>query len=311
MKEIIMSKKSVFKKPFSDIKRQLTGRAPEILALLGINPLAMTFGVDCPVNDHYAGLASFKVDSVANRYYCTCCKPSGASLVDLVIELEKASTFKDAVVFLRKNLGIEDESHMLTTNSSATTDELGQNGEVVSKTLVQMLCMTRPAGFSKYCFKRKIPPLGANITVDGNLYIPIRDSELLLKGILEIDLHGARLIHKDEPLAGSAIALGTFTDAPYLVLTLDWESASALYVMTGGMPCLAYLDPSNLLDCVDMFISEKTRGIIVFSTPYDSLEMIDLARDHIEGLDREFHLRKTLASDYCEVYTNALKHLKI
>ncbi len=302
-----MSNKSVFKKPFSDIKRQLTGRAPEILALLGINPLAMTFGVDCPVNDHYAGLASFKVDSVANRYYCTCCKPSGASLVDLVIELEKASTFKDAVVFLRKNLGIEDESHMLTTNSSATTDELGQNGEVVSKTLVQMLCMTRPAGFSKYCFKRKIPPLGANITVDGNLYIPIRDSELLLKGILEIDLHGARLIHKDEPLAGSSIALGTFIDAPYLALTLEWESAAALYVMTGGMPCIAYVDPTNLIDCINMFVTESTKVIFLFTTPHDHLEIVDEAKECIESLGKNIRIQQTRDNDYCESYTNAVR----
>ena len=85
----------------------------------------------------------------------------------------------------------------------------------------------------------------------------------------------------------------------------------ALHITTGGMPCLAYLEPSNLLDCVDMFISENTKGIFVFATPHDSLEMIDLARDHIEGLDKKFHLHRTLANDYGEIYTNAMKSLKM
>jgi hypothetical protein len=304
-----MSKKSVFKPQFRDIKRQLSGRCPEVLALLEINPLAMSFGIDCPVNEHHKGLASFKVDEVANRYYCTYCKPRGASLLDLVIDLEKASTFAEATAYLRKNLGLESQPYMI--DDDGTFDDAQDEVQEVEKSLIQMLGMSKPAGYTKYCLKRKIPPLGANITTSGNLYVPIRDDELKLRGILEIDAQGARLIHKDEPLQGSAVAIGPFNDAPIIAVTLEWESAVALHVVTGGMPCLAYLDPSNLLDCVDMFISEKTRGIIVFSTPYDSLEMIDLARDHIEGLDREFHLRKTLASDYCEVYTNALKHLKI
>jgi hypothetical protein len=79
-----------------------------------------------------------------------------------------------------------------------------------------MLGMTKPAGYTKYCSKRKIPPLGANVTTDGNLYVPVRDCDLILRGILEIDVDGARLVHIDEPLNGSSIAIGHFTEAPVI-----------------------------------------------------------------------------------------------
>lgn len=306
-----MSEQFAIKTKFRDIKRQLVGRCPEVLALLGINPLAMSFGVDCPVNEHHRGLASFQVDPVANRYYCTYCKPRGASLVDLVMDLEKASTFAEATSFLRRNLCLESKPYFLGTEAEEGFIDSEDEVEVVDKSIVQMIAMTKPAGHSKYCLKRRIPPLGANITTAGNLYIQIRDNELLLRGILEIDPQGARLIHKDEPLNGSAIALGPVNDAPLIALTLDWESAVALYIMTGGMPCLAYLEQSNLLDCVDMFITDSTKGIFIFGTPQDSIEMIDSAKDYIEGLGKKIHIHKTKNHDYCEEYTNVMNNLKL
>lgn len=306
-----MSEKSVFKPKFRDIKRQLNGRCPEVLALLGINPLAMSYGVDCPVNEHHRGLASFQVDSIANRYYCTYCKPRGASLVDLVIDLEKASTFAEATSFLRKNLGLESQPYILGDDSEEGFFDEEHEVDSVEKSLVQMIGMTKPAGYSKYCLKRRIPPLGANVTTAGDLYIQIRDNELMLKGILEIDQRGERLIHKDEPLNGSAIALGPVNDAPFIGFTLDWESAVALYITTGGMPCLAYLEPSNLLDCVDMFITDSTNGIFIFGSPQDSIEMMDCAKDYVEGLGKKIHIHKTKNYDYCEGYTNVMKNLKL
>lgn len=306
-----MSEQFAIKTKFRDIKRQLLGRCPEVLAILGINPLAMSYGIDCPVNEHHRGLASFQVDPVANRYYCTYCKPRGASLVDLVMDLEKASTFAEATSFLRRNLGLESQPYLLGAEADECYVDTEDEVEVVDKSLVQMIGMTKPAGHSKYCLRRRIPPLGANITTAGDLYIQIRDNELLLRGILEIDPQGARLIHKDEPLNGSAIALGPVNDAPFFALTLEWESSVALYIVTGGMPCLAYLEPTNLLDCVDMFITENTKGIFIFCTPQDSIEMIDSAKDYIESLGKKFHIYKTKNHDYCEEYTNVMKNLKL
>jgi hypothetical protein len=266
--------------------------------------------VDCPVNEHQRGLASFQVDPIANRYYCTYCKPRGASLLDLVIDLKKAATFAEATSYLRKSLGLETQPYAFEIDAENGALDTEDEVDEVEKSLVQMLGMTKPAGYTKYCSKRKIPPLGANVTTDGNLYVPVRDCDLILRGILEIDVDGARLVHIDEPLNGSSIAIGHFTEAPVIGFTLEWESAVALHIITGGMPCLAYLDPSNLLDSVDMFISENTRGICIFATPHDSIEMIDLTREYMEGLGKKLHLQRTLDHDYCERYTSALRNLK-
>ncbi len=123
-------------------------------------------------------------------------------------------------------------------DDDGTFDDAQDEVQEVEKSLIQMLGMSKPAGYNKYCLKRKIPPLGANVTTSGNLYVPIRDDELKLKGILEIDAHGARLIHKDEPLQGSAVAIGPFNDAPVIAVALEWESAVALHIVLGGMTAM-------------------------------------------------------------------------
>ena len=151
-----MSEKSAFKTKFRDIKRQLVGRCPEVLAILGINPLAMSYGIDCPVNEHHKGLASFQVDPIANRYYCTYCKPRGASLVDLVIDLEKASTFSEATSFLRKNLCLESKPYFLGTEAEEGFIDSEDEVEVVDKSIVQMIAMTKPAEIGRASCRERV-----------------------------------------------------------------------------------------------------------------------------------------------------------
>ncbi len=90
--------------PYRDIKEELEGRTHEVLAILGINPIAMVTQIPCPLESHHLGHPTFMVNAKKNRYYCAQCTPKGGSLVDLVIGLGKAKNFSEAAKYLRFNV---------------------------------------------------------------------------------------------------------------------------------------------------------------------------------------------------------------
>ena len=92
------------KKSQTDIKDELQGRTHEVLMVLGVNPIAMSTQIPCPLAIHHEGRPSFMVNPQKNRYYCTECTPRGASLIDLVIGLGMANNFNEAARYLRFKL---------------------------------------------------------------------------------------------------------------------------------------------------------------------------------------------------------------
>jgi len=98
---------------FVDIKEEIKGKAHIVLPFLKINPLALNTQVPCPLGPHHEGRPSFRINSVEGRFYCTICRPRGASLVDLIIELGEAKDFQDAASFLRDALTNEERLDQL------------------------------------------------------------------------------------------------------------------------------------------------------------------------------------------------------
>lgn len=88
----------------SDIKVELTGRAIDVLLQLGVHISALATQVPCPICGSEGVGVSFNVSEQTNRFYCTECCPRGGSLVDLVIALGQADSFKQACIYLRREV---------------------------------------------------------------------------------------------------------------------------------------------------------------------------------------------------------------
>lgn len=278
-------------RPFQDIKTQLEGRCPDVLQLLGINPMAMATQIICPVSEHHAGRPSFRVNPGTNRYFCAHCQPKGASLVDLVMALGRAGSFPEAADYLRTNLSIGTKP--LTLNAGSEISVPIQKFHVVAPTAMEdrshdeyveeipaferqmetMLAAAKPPAVVQHCFQRRIAPLGAVQADDGSLLVPARDHAGFVCGLMRITADGQKTLLSDGRLMGAGATLGPVHDAPVVGFTLDWESQVAVHMSMGGMAVVAYIDPDNALLAVDEFVGPKTKEIWVFAGPKDDSEL--------------------------------------
>ncbi len=276
---------------FVGIKTQIEGRCPEVLQLLGINPMAMATQIICPVSEHHAGRPSFRVNPGTNRYFCAHCQPKGASLVDLVMALGKAGSFPEAADYLRTNLSIGTEPLPQHTGSeisvpiqkfsvvaqTALEDQIHEEfvGEIPAfeRQMEAMLAAARRPAVVQHCFQRRIAPLGAVQADDGSLLVPARDHAGFLCGLMRITADGQKTLLSDGRLMGAGATLGLVHDAPVVGFTLDWESQVAVHMSMGGMAVVAYIDPDNALLAVDEFVGPKTKEIWVFAGPKDDSEL--------------------------------------
>ena len=311
-------------RPFEDIKTQIEGRCPEVLQLLGINPMAMATQIICPVSEHHAGRPSFRVNPGTNRYFCAHCQPKGASLVDLVMALGKAGSFPEAADYLRTHLSIGTKP--LTLNAGSEIPAPIQKIHVVAQTALEdqiqdeyvdeipaferqmeaMLAAARPPAVVQHCFQRRIAPLGAVQTDDGSLLVPARDHAGFLCALMRITSGGQKTLLSEGRLMGAGATLGPVHDAPVVGFTLDWESQVALHLSMGGMAVVAYLDPDNALLAVDEFVGPQTKEIWVFASPKDDSELrSELTR---YGLVNRLRVRwfDTLEPDYSIAFAKAL-----
>lgn len=278
-------------RPFQDIKTQLEGRCPDVLQLLGINPMAMATQIICPVSEHHAGRPSFRVNPGTNRYFCAHCQPKGASLVDLVIAIGKAGSFPEAADYLRSKLSIGTKP--LSSNAGSEIPVTIQKVSLVARTALDdqihdgdeeeipaferqmeaMLAAARPPAVIQHCLQRRIAPLGAVQADEGNLLVPARDHAGFLCALMRITSGGQKTLLSEGRLMGAGATLGCVHDAPVLGFTLDWESQVALHMSMGGMAVIAYLDPDNALLAVDEFVGPLTKEVWVFAGPKDDSEL--------------------------------------
>jgi len=312
-------------RPYLDIKAQIEGRCSEILLLLGINPMAMTTQISCPIAEHHAGRVSFRVNPVTNRYFCAHCQPKGASLVDLVIQLGKAGSFAAAADYLRAGLNIKVQEPPLQAlgqmpdpleqyNSKTRDDHpvqiaVGDDEDDVplfERQITAMLAAASPANLHPYCLHRRLAPLGARATEGGNLLVPAHDHAGNLCALLQISPQGKHLVLSDGRLMGAASILGMLKGARVIAVTLDWESQVVLHMVYGGMPCIGYLEPDNALLAVDEFLTSHTKELWVFSGPRDVPEL--QAEMTIYAQDNSLKLKwfSTREADYSIAYAKKL-----
>ena len=79
------------------------GRTGEILAALGITPNKRGAHIHCPFPAHADRNPSWRWDDREGRYYCTC---GGGDILDLVIQMGRASSPYDAAGYVRRVLGL-------------------------------------------------------------------------------------------------------------------------------------------------------------------------------------------------------------
>ena len=274
-----------------DIKTELADRCGDVLLLLGINPMAMSTQIDCPISKHERPWPTFRVNPVTNRYYCSVCEPRGGSLADLVMKTGRAPRYKDACMFLRVGLGLLRKPEQIEalyelpdpiaqmmdeiqSSEEITYDELHPDSSEQGAELEALMEGAEEAGRSPYLAKMKIAPLGAMCSHDGNLLVPIKRKSGYLHGVLEITPEGTQTIHNSKNLQGAATVLGRPVRGQMMAFVRDWESQIAIYMISGGQCTIAYHEPTNLPASVQEFIEEGVNEICLFKSDEDDEEAV-------------------------------------
>ena len=208
-----------------NIHFQLAGEAARVLNLLGIDNAALNRHIHCPLPAHEDSDPSFR-DEKRNRYFCTCTQ-KGGSLVDLVIAMEKASDFKEAVRYLRFKLRLNGSGASwpspvrlqvagpasgpaATLAVSSNSSPQYQNIHSAINEFDEYLKRCIPAHHHPYCRTKKIAPVGALYDRNsGDLVLPLHDVNRVTTGYQIISPLGQKRFAKNSRLRGSGLLLGS------------------------------------------------------------------------------------------------------
>lgn len=246
-----------------NIHFQLAGEAARVLNLLGIDNAALHRHIHCPLPEHEDSHPSFRVDEKRNRYFCTC-NPKGGSLVDLVIAMQKASDFKEAVSYLRSRLRLNGSGAsrpspvrpQVTGPASGTAATLAVTSNVSSQKqnipsgineFDEYLKRCVPAHQHPYCRAKKIAPVGALYDRNtGDLVLPLLDVNRVTTGIQLISPNGQKMFVKGSRLRGSGLLLGTIENGAPLGICEGWATGVTLFSLL-NQPMLVTFSANNLL----------------------------------------------------------------
>ena len=313
-----------------DIKTELAGRCSDVLLMLGINPLAMASQITCPIDAHQPRWPSFRVNPVTNRYYCSVCEPKGASFVDLVIKMNRASNFKEACQYLRLGLGLltqhepsaphqplEHMCDMPDPIAALGIESLFDDAEVGNEAhhpdrcddedeLNELLKDSKEASWSQYTSVLKIAPLGAMALPGGSLAVPVRSNMGYLYGVLEIAPNGLRTVHNRKNLNGAATVLGELNGSEILAFVRDWESQVAIHNFSGGRCTIAYHEPTNMMDAVQDFVGENVKEIWLFKCDKDDDQEVNRLKDWTQSQAINLQILDTKNEALIERYRKAV-----
>jgi len=231
-----------------DIKKEIQGRAPAILELLGIDERALDRKVHCPLPSHNDKEPSFRVKSEEGRFYCSCCL-RGGSMIDLVIKMERANDFVGAARWLRKNLNCHvSRSNRLQISDSFIPEtsykkECSDRDEILR---VLARCVEVPL-FHPYIVRKGILPIGALFEPTlKNIVLPIHDSEYRLQGIEYIDRQHNKFCVDGTKKSGNGLMIGNPAESPILGVAEGWATAVSIHTALSGLPVLVTFGASNL-----------------------------------------------------------------
>jgi hypothetical protein len=276
-----------------DIKTELIDRCPDVLVMLGINPMAMSTKIVCPISPHETPWPTFSVNPLTNRYYCSVCEKRGGSLEDLVIKTGRAATYKGACTFLRAGLGLlknvrpleqmfENPDPIDALGSEPALDEDGVDDDELrhpdsceqEAELEEILRDCTTGGWSPYAAKLKIAPHGAMLSPRGSLVVAVRKPSGYIHGVLEIEANGQRTIHNGVNLDGAATVLGDRYQADIMFFVRDWESQVVMFNLSGGRCIVAYHEPKNLLASAYDFVTDRVKTIWLYKSNKDDAHEI-------------------------------------
>lgn len=307
-----------------DIKTELVDRCSDVLLMLGINPMAMSTKIGCPISAHEPMWPTFRVNPATNRYYCSVCEPRGGSLEDLVIKTGKANNYKHACSFIRAGLGLLSK-HVPLEDMFSQPDPISALGRDIQLELedeayeeVQLEKSEQEAeldnilrgcstvGWSPYAAKLKIAPLGAMLSSTGTLVIPARNQSGYLHGVLEIEPSGRRTVHNCQNLQGAGIIVGELHNADILVFVRDWESQVAAYMFSGGRCTIAYLTKFNLVAAAQNFVSERVKELWLFKCDKDDANEVEALMVWAQSRGLNVQMIDTKSEPLIEKYRRAI-----
>lgn len=308
-----------------DIKTELVDRCSDVLVMLGINPMAMSTKIVCPISKHETPWPSFSVNPVTNRYYCSECEKRGASLEDLVIKMGRAANYKAACTFLRAGLGLlknlapieqmfENPNLIAALGSDPAFDEEGATEDELrhpdsceqEAELQELLRDCRSGVWSSYAAKLKISPIGAMQSSRGSLVVPARKPSGYIYGVLEIDVSGKRTIHNGQNLDGAATVLGDRQQADTIIFVRDWESQVAIYNLSGGRCVVAYHEAKNLLAAALEFVTEDVKTIWLFKSSKDDMHEVAGLKEWTKTQEINFKIIDTGGEALIDAYRKAV-----
>lgn len=246
-----------------NIHDQLVGKAAQVLDLLGINDAALHRHIRCPLPAHADLHPSFRVDEQANCYYCSCTQ-RGGSLVDLVMAMQKAGSFWDAVCYLRDELRLHDPApaHRPPMNLpapasiaslptpavvTAPQSSVATNLQFASNAFDDYLKRCTAVHQHPYCHAKKIPPIGAyHDRVMGHLVLPLHDVNGVTTGIQLISPSGRKWFVEGSRMRGNGLLLGTIERDSLLGITEGWATGVTIFSLL-NQPVLVTFSANNLL----------------------------------------------------------------
>jgi phage/plasmid primase-like uncharacterized protein len=231
-----------------DIKKEIRGRTPEILEILGIDERALRRKVHCPLPSHNDEDPSFRVHTEKDRFYCSCYL-RGGSMIDLVIKMERAKDFTEAARWLRRNLN----SHVSKSNRVKIPDsfipETGNMKECSDREAILRVlarCVEVPL-FHPYILRKGILPIGALFEpILKNIVLPIHDSDYKLQGIEYIDRQNNKFCVDGTKKSGNGLMIGNPDESRVLGVAEGWSTAVSIHTALGGLPILVTFGASNL-----------------------------------------------------------------
>ena len=231
-----------------DITKEIIGRTPEILELLGVDERAMQRKVHCPIPSHADEKPSFRVYKDDDRFNCSCYM-RGGSMIDLVIKMERAKNFSDAARWLRKNLlGHTPQIEKIKVHDNFIPEHGSKKDCSDRDDILRVLarCVDVPL-FHPYVVKKGILPVGARFEpILKNLVLAIHDNEYNLQGIEYIDRQNNKFCVDGTKKTGNGLMIGNPDASPVLGVAEGWSTAVSIHIALGGLPVLVTFGAANL-----------------------------------------------------------------
>lgn len=260
-----------------DIHQEIAGRAPELVAALEIDAVALTKHIRCPFSEHEDRHPSFRIDATNGRFYCSCTH-RGGSIVDLVMRLHRHNDARSAIGWIRAQLNrmtapVDYDTKIGSGRMDCAKTVPALSASKPSPSIFQpnfnaVLTQYDPANCSPgsvhpYARRKSILPIGALHDPKTNrLVLRIHDVSGRTRGIQFIDVAGEKRFARGSKLTGNGLLLGECRPGTQLGLCEGWATGVAIHGRL-GIPVVVAFSANNLMAAACAF-SALSCPIVVF-----------------------------------------------